>query len=206
MPSRTKAAARAGGNVLIRPLEPGDKPLIVAGLQGMSEQSRYRRFLASKPNFTASELAYLTEIDHHDHEALIAIDPTSGEAAGVARYVRLVAEPEVAEPAVAVVDDWQHQGVGTALLNALIERAKEEGIDRFRATILTENQPALDLVQKSGLPGAGNARQDGFELAVEFELHRDRRWRQLLDALRAAARGELEFKLPGTHGRHGDPA
>ena len=48
----------------------------------MSEESRYRRFLAPKPSFTAAELAYLTEIDHHDHEALIAIEPQSGEPVG----------------------------------------------------------------------------------------------------------------------------
>ena len=55
------------------------------------------------------DLAYLTEIDHHDHEALAAIDPETGELVGVARYVR-GAEPELAEVSVVVGDPWQRRG------------------------------------------------------------------------------------------------
>ena len=68
-------ATHRGETILIRSLSPDDKRLIVAGLERMSEQSRYRRFLAPKESFTAAELAYLTEVDHRDHEALIALDP-----------------------------------------------------------------------------------------------------------------------------------
>ena len=84
----TTEATRDGRAFVIRPLEPDDKPLLVEGLKQMSEESRYRRFLAPKPSFTAAELAYLTEVDHRDHEALIAIEPESGDPVGVARYVR----------------------------------------------------------------------------------------------------------------------
>jgi GNAT superfamily N-acetyltransferase len=158
-PLQTTAATRNGKTVLIRPLEPDDKRLIVEALGRMSEQSRYRRFLAPKPDFTAAELSYLTEIDHHDHEALIAIDPESGQAIGVARYVRLVGEPRVAEPAVAVIDDWQRQGVGSVLLQRLVTRAREDGLSHFRATVLRENRPMLELLEKSRLLCSGRRGQ-----------------------------------------------
>jgi hypothetical protein len=69
-----------------------------------------RRFLAPHGRLTESELRYFTEVDHHDHEALVAIDPNTGHCTGVARYVRSTDDPAVAELAVAVVDGWQRQG------------------------------------------------------------------------------------------------
>ena len=197
----TTEATRDGRTFVIRPLEPDDKPLLVEGLKQMSEESRYRRFLAPKPSFTAAELAYLTEVDHRDHEALIAIEPESGDPVGVARYVRSQAEPEVAEAALAVVDEWQHCGVGTALLRTLIARARQEDVRRFRATVLGDNQPMFKLLDRPGLQPAGRERSGPGVQAMEFDLVPERGWRQLLDALRAAARGDLTFRMPHLPGR-----
>jgi len=99
--------------VTIRPVEPGDKPLLAAALAELSEESRYRRFFTPLRELGARQLADLTEVDHHDDEALVAIDIRSGSCVGVARFVR--SGDEVAEPAVVVVDRWQRRGLGTAL-------------------------------------------------------------------------------------------
>jgi RimJ/RimL family protein N-acetyltransferase len=191
----TNESTRDGRTIVIRALEPGDKPLLVEGLERMSEKSRYRRFLAPKPSFTAAELAYLTEVDHHDHEALIAIEPESGEPVGVARYVRIPAEPDTAEAALAVVDEWQHLGVGTALLRHLIARARQEDVLRFRATVLSDNSPMLRLLDQPGLGPTTRESTGGPGMQIEFDLLPESVWRQLLDALRAAARGELTFRM-----------
>jgi len=45
-------------------------------------------FLATKSHLTEAELHYLTDIDHHDHEALAALDRPGGQGLGVARYIR----------------------------------------------------------------------------------------------------------------------
>lgn len=95
------------------------------------------------------DAAVLTEVDHHDHEALIALDPASGDAIGIARFVR-TSRPEVAELAVAVVDAWQGRGVGTALVELLAARALEEGVSRFSALVLTTNADMIDLMQRLG--------------------------------------------------------
>jgi RimJ/RimL family protein N-acetyltransferase len=169
MASATKTVTAANGRrLLLRSVESGDKELIARGLECLSERSRYRRFLTGKAEFTAAELAYLTEIDHHDHEAVVAIDPASGDAIGVARYVRLTSDPETAEPAVAVGDAWQSLGVGTALLRALVARARAEGILRFRATVLRENAPAFKLIERNG--GLNARRWKGAGPQVEVEL------------------------------------
>src|SRR3954467_11633827 len=143
VPATAPATLRDGSTVVIRPVEPGDKDAITAGFDRLSPESRYRRFFSPLEHLSERDLAYLTEIDHHDHEALIARSGT-GEPVGVARYVRTGDRPK-AEVAVVVVDHWQGRGVATALLERLSDRAREEGVRIFTATILAENRDALGL-------------------------------------------------------------
>ena len=129
----------------------------------LSDDSRYRRFLTQKKALLETELGYLTEVDHHDHEALAAFAVESGEPLGIARFVRSTEDPGAAEAAVAVVDDWHERGVGSVLLEALADRAREEGIRRFTATLLEINAaPVKELFKHIGQPrvestGSGNA-------------------------------------------------
>jgi RimJ/RimL family protein N-acetyltransferase len=138
-----------GTPLLIRPIRPDDKPLLSRGLSELSELSVHRRFLSPKPRFTSSELRYLTEVDGIDHVAFVAQRP--GECyrlLGVARWVRLQAEPETAEIAIVVADDWQGRGIGSLLAEAVAEEARRNGIRRFTATILSDNVPAQRLMTK----------------------------------------------------------
>lgn len=112
--------------VVVRPIRADDKQAIEAAFARLSEQSRYQRFMTSISELSGSQLRYLTEVDHHDHEALVAFDAEGEEGVAVARFVRL-ADGHNAEAAVTVVDDWQGKGLGTALCNLLAERAREEG-------------------------------------------------------------------------------
>ena len=102
------------------------------------------------PELSEEKVRYLTEIDHHDHEAIIALDERTGEGIGVARYVRDPQRPGVAEVAVTVIDDWQGRGLGTLLLEVLSARAREEGITTFTALMLATNQEMMDLFEALG--------------------------------------------------------
>jgi GNAT superfamily N-acetyltransferase len=139
-----------GSSVLVRPVTGADKPFFIAGFARLSEESRYRRFLAAKKSLSDDELAFFTELDHHAHEALGAVDPATGEGLGVARYIRDPARGEIAEAAVAVIDDWQGRGPGRALLERLAIRAHDEGIRHFSASLLVENRPMLALFERLG--------------------------------------------------------
>jgi GNAT superfamily N-acetyltransferase len=134
---------------------------------------------------SAAELAYFVDVDHRDHEAIIAIDPSSGEALGVARYIRLRDDAEGAEFAVTVVDDWQRRGLGRALMDRLTYHARRAGVRRFSALVQSDNPNALALVT-----GAGDTRQHSHTGVVEvvIELPPKRGMgAQLARALRAAA-------------------
>ena len=101
---RWTVTLRDGARVILRPIAPQDKPLLAASFERLSQESRYRRFFTTKKELSAAELDYLVDVDHSDHEAIIAIDPASGEGLRVARYVRATDDAEVA---VTVADDWQ---------------------------------------------------------------------------------------------------
>jgi GNAT superfamily N-acetyltransferase len=178
---------RDGARILIRPIEPSDRCELAEGFARLSPESRFRRFLSPITSLSEEDLDYFTRIDHYDHEALIALDDETGAGVAVARYVRTDAER--AEPAVAVADDWQGRGVGTALLDALAERAYECGVRCFEATVLATNSQALGL-----LHGLGETRsvRSGREVVVEVPVPEPPgAGPRLLGLLRAAAAGLL---------------
>jgi acetyltransferase len=180
---------RSGETVLIRPIRPDDKQRLVDVLERLGPESRYRRFFSAMPELRIAQLRYLTELDHHAHEALVAVDSETGQALGVARFVRSADDPVAAEVAVAVVDDWQRRGLATALLDRLSARAREEGVVRFIAAVLTENQSALDLFRR-----LGRTRATGFEAGVvelSIDLTREGIPAPLRHTVRAAARGDV---------------
>ena len=141
---------RSGHRVLLRALRPDDAPGLAEAFEQLSETSRYRRFFTANPHLSEQSLGLLTDVDHHDHEALVAVEPGSGQLVGVARFIRNPREPDQAEVAVTVIDSWQRRGLGTALLRELAQRAAEEGIRHFTAEILAENRPMLTLARRLG--------------------------------------------------------
>jgi protein lysine acetyltransferase len=132
-----------GVAVLIRPIRPDDKDLLVDGMAQLSLQSAYQRFLAAKDAFTPEELRYLTEVDFRDHVAYVAVRPDAPDVLlAVGRWVRLRNDPETAEIAFVVSDALQRQGLGTLLAGRLADAARERGVRRFVATMLPDNLAA----------------------------------------------------------------
>jgi GNAT superfamily N-acetyltransferase len=186
------AILRSGERVLIRPIRKEDKDLLLDGLHRLSPESQYRRFFSPKPQLSGAQLRYLTEVDHRIHEALIAVDPNSGQGVGVARFIRSTEDPSDAEAAVAVIDPWQDRGVGTALLEALAARAREEGVKRFTASVLASNSPMLELLRQFGDTTVVDRAAGVVELQIEL---RDAGIPHgLAHTIRSAARGELAAK------------
>jgi len=150
-------ALRDGSKVLIRQVQPADAPLLADGFARLSPQSRRMRFLARKDQLSAAELRYFTDVDHHDHEALGALDQADGRGVGVARYIRDASDPHAAEIAVTIVDDWQGRGLGTELLTRLSARARCEGIHRFTALVADDNVAMAALLQNMNASLAGRS-------------------------------------------------
>jgi len=105
------------------------------------------RFLTRKKELTPAELRYFTDVDHRDHEALGALDHADGRSVGIARYIRDAEDPQAAEIAVTIIDDWQGRGLGTELLSQLSGRARQEGIRRFTALVSADNAAMAGLLR-----------------------------------------------------------
>jgi RimJ/RimL family protein N-acetyltransferase len=158
---------RDGRVVDVRPLERADREGLAAAVSRLSDETRYLRFATAKPRLTKRELDFLVDVDHHRHEAIVAIDHTTRRGVAAVRYIEVPGEPGVAEIAATVTDDWQGSGLGTALLARLAARAREEGYLAFRASVLASNQRSIAMLLAAGfspLPSAGVLRE--YELAL----------------------------------------
>jgi GNAT superfamily N-acetyltransferase len=176
----------------IRPIEPGDKDALLSGFERLSDESRYKRFLTPMETLSPSQLGYLTEVDHSDHEALVAIDLSDGFLVGVGRYVRNGdGDGSRAEAAVTVADDWQGRGLGTALTRVLGARAVEEGIDCFTALLLAENSEMLGLLNAVGEVDVKSREGEVIEVEVPLapEVVKDPALRSVLRAVASTGGG-----------------
>jgi RimJ/RimL family protein N-acetyltransferase len=135
---------------VIRPIRPQDKQMLAEGLRRLSPESVQRRFLTPKRSFSRTELRYLTEVDGRDHLALVVESPRDPvhRLIAVGRFVRLHDDPDAAEVAITVADDWQGRGLGSLLGWHLAHGARVRGISRFTATMAADNRPAHRLMAK----------------------------------------------------------
>ena len=137
-----------GSHVQLRPVTPDDKPLLADGFNRLSPRARYLRFLAPAERLSASQLAYLSEIDHHDHVAWGVLDGES--AAAVGRWVRYDDHPSAADVALTVLDAYQRRGIGRLLLEVLAVTARARGIGVLHFDVLAENEAMLALLASVG--------------------------------------------------------
>jgi GNAT superfamily N-acetyltransferase len=161
------ASADPHGTVEIRPLERDDRERLAAAFARLGEETRRRRFLSSASRLSERDLDALTDIDHHGHEALAAVEARTGQFVGIAGYIRLPREPYAAEVAVAVDDGWQHRGIGRRLLTELADRARAEGITRLTAYVGSDNGPVRRWIARLG--GVALA-QDGDAVVYSVSL------------------------------------
>jgi acetyltransferase len=186
---------RDGAQVDVRPIEPGDADALRAAFERLSLESRYERFLSPLDHMSTAMVRYFTEVDHHDHEALVALDPDDGQRlVAVARFVREPDAPELAEAAITVADDWHGRGLGTAMLNELAERARDEGVKRFTAFVLARNEDMIDMLFRLG-PAKVVDRQNG-AVQIDAELPPTGVSDQLRGLLKLAAQMTRRFRPP----------
>ena len=136
---REGIASSNGLEVRIRAVSPGDENGLREMLSRLSGETIYKRFHLPMPRVPERALAYLTDVDHHDMESLVA--QVGEEIVGQAMYARQGANE--AEMAIVVEDRWQSRGIGRLLLRRLAEEAGRRGIEAFTGMVLGRNRGAL---------------------------------------------------------------
>lgn len=143
-----------GTPAVARPITPDDGPSLQRGLERLSETSNAYRFLHYRGRFTEADLRYLTGCDFVDHiAAILAIRGEGGyeiDQVGVARCIRAKSDPELAEVAIVLVDEWQQLGGGRALIRYLAQLAWEAGIRRWQAFFFPDNLAITALLATVG--------------------------------------------------------
>lgn len=159
-----------GTRVHVRPIAPEDEPLLHEAVAAMSERTVYFRFFSPLKRLPDALAHRLAVVDYNDRFALVGTThrPTGKERiVGVARYDR-VAGTDVAETAVAVVDEFQRRGLGSALLVILARVARDHRIKTFTLIVLPENQQMLGLLRKMGW--IHHAKLSGGVYEISFDL------------------------------------
>lgn len=154
---RRRVRLKGGVVVQVRLIGLPDRDRFVAGFERLSPESRYRRFFVPVARLREDMITRLLDTDNWDHLALGAeVLGGNGQPVGpivaVARYIRLRERPDTAEAAVTVGDDLQHRGLGRQMLSILVRAASERGITKFRAHVLSDNTPVLNLLQSMDAP------------------------------------------------------
>jgi GNAT superfamily N-acetyltransferase len=159
-----------GRALLIRAIRPADKDVLKEGMKHLSQESRYFRFFTPKSDLSGPELKYFTELDFVHHVGLLACVFNEGQEmpVGVGRYIRSdnLGEPDVAEIAFAVEEEYQGHGVATCLLNHLHKIAQAQGLKQFRAHVRCDNTKMLEVFN-----GCGLAKTAHKETAGVIEIH-----------------------------------
>jgi ribosomal protein S18 acetylase RimI-like enzyme len=159
-----------GTKVHVRPIVPEDEPLLIEAVAAMSERSVYFRFFSPMKRLPDALAHRLAVVDYNDRFAVVGTTHKPGgkeRIVGVARYDRVVGT-DVAETAVAVVDEFQRRGLGSALLAILAKVASDHGIKTFTLIVLPENQQMLGLLRKMGW--IHQARLTGGVYEISFDL------------------------------------
>jgi acetyltransferase len=140
-----------GTNVTIRPIRPEDADMTQTFVRGLSEETKYFRYMDAVQELSYAMLVRLTQIDYDREMALLAVIEEDGKETeiGVARYA---SNPDQVscEFAVVVGDDWQHQGIAHKLMDVLMDVARSKGLRVMEGEVLKRNADMLKLSASLG--------------------------------------------------------
>jgi len=154
--------------ITIRAIRPDDKGLIIDGLQNVSAESIYRRFLAIRREITADGLKKVTEVDFVNVVALVAVLEKDGneQIVGGGRYVRTTGQR--AEVAFLIGDPFHGLGIASFIFKHLVVIARDSGITEFEAEVLPSNEAMLRVFARSGIPLTRTATRDTVHVLMEL--------------------------------------
>jgi acetyltransferase len=151
----THTTLRDGTDVLIKPIRPEDEPLLQTFHQTLSERTVMMRYFQSLQYGQRVSHERLTRVCFNDYDRELALVATARNESGARQIIgvgRLCKLPHTssAEFALLISDQWQGKGLGTKLLELLLEVASREQVRRVRADILAANLDMQKVCTKLG--------------------------------------------------------
>jgi acetyltransferase len=151
---------RGGGEYTVRPIHPDDAQMLQELVHGLSPESRYFRFVSSLTELPPSMLARFTLIDYDREMALVAVYKErrandDGEITETERIVgvsRYVTNPDQTscEFSLVVADGFNGKGLGSRLMESIMDVARERGLSEIVGLVLVKNAGMLRLMRNLG--------------------------------------------------------
>lgn len=159
LPPAFKYLLDDGTPVLVRPLRPEDAPRLKQGFKKLSELARRRRFMEGISELTEEQLLQLLKTDQVNHVAFGAanLEKPDEPGIGIARYIRLNGDPEAADVALTIADEYQGRGTGFVLQACLHLTAHRNGIRRLFYDVLSDNDRIIKHLKLLGAQHEGRA-------------------------------------------------
>ena len=160
---------RDGTEIFFRPVKPTDEPALSEMMYSLSEESVKTRYMTRTVAFPHSHIQQLTNIDYKKDVAIVGVVPgiSGEEVVAIAQYF-LDPHTQAAEVAFLVQDEWQQKGMGTFLLEYVTQIAKNRGVKRFFAKVLSSNKSMLAVFHNSGYKV--NTEFDGDAYSITYDL------------------------------------
>jgi GNAT superfamily N-acetyltransferase len=157
---------RDGERILIRPIRLTDGDQLAELHARLSKDSIYRRYFGFKPALSPAEIRRFTGIAEEWRFALVGVRST-GQLAGVARYEGQAGRTD-AEIALIIDDALHHLGLGTLLLQRLVDVAVMSGMTSLTAVVLPSNRPMLHLLQALHVPSTSALDSGSIEVRLQL--------------------------------------
>lgn len=171
---RWTMTASSGKNVRIRPIKPVDEEKLRRFFYGLSEEDLFYRFMGAMRTLPHTKAQPLVVLDYEEKFAIAAYyedeaeSPDDEKFIGVARWF-LDRSSNLAEVAFTVLPGEQGNGIGTQMLQLLIDVAKEKGISGFTAEVLGANRKMLSVFYKSGYKVKSQLESGVYEIVFRFD-------------------------------------
>ena len=151
---------RGGDTCELRPIRPDDAQMLQDLVRGLSPESRYFRFVSSFNELPSTMLSRFTLIDYDREMALVALARQraanadgdiveSDRIVGVSRYV-IAPDQQSCEFSLVVAEDMKGRGLGSRLMEAIMDAARERGLAEIVGLVLRSNAAMLKLMRGMG--------------------------------------------------------
>lgn len=154
---------RDGTWCTLRPIDPLDAQRVQDFMRGLSESTRYFRFVSTISELAPRQLARFTQIDYDREMALVVVQPSDHDTGGrgsndpapgerIVGVVRYMLNPDLTtcEFAIVVADALQGHGLGRRMMQAIIDVARAKGLERMDGYVLANNSKMLALMHALG--------------------------------------------------------
>lgn len=158
-----------GRKVLLRPIKPSDATMKQHFFYSLSKDTVYKRYFSQLKAMPIKRIWPYVVIDYENEMVIVAstIEEELESIIAVGSYVK-VPGAKIAELALVVRDDWQNKGLGTVLLNYLIEIGKKKGIEEFTAWVFADNTRMLHIFKKLPYKTEFRAEGDLYHITVRL--------------------------------------